>query len=197
MGINKKTLSISGIFIITSIFLALAFSPSFFVPPTSISSPIEYEGAVSIYTTGDFEGRQTEPHAGILETLQILDHNLLYGTGQNMTRDCLTSGGCGAITNITLCNATAGCGEPVAGAGETYTEFGACGLEPVVGTVTDYGVEGNYTVSTTFTATCDTLTTNLTRLTNASGSNFAGNSFNLASLDSTDTLVINWSIGIS
>lgn len=126
------------------------------------------------------------------------EHNILFYSGQNMTRDCLTSDSCSAFTNISLCNASLGCDTPTSAGTETYSLFSGCGMDSDTGTVTYLTPEdGNWTVTKTFTSTCDGVETNATRLSNVSGSDFAGNLFSVVTLQTSDTLTINWTLSVS
>ncbi len=162
--------------------LILAVALSFMsVPNTEISEGINYKGSVCVYKNNE---------------LVECNHNVLYNKGQNMTRTALGIGSTAPILNITLCNATAGCGTPVAGATETYNEYGLCGLAGATGTYAELGQTGNWTVSKTFTSSCDGLLVNVTRLGNNSNY-FAGNSFTLVTLQNLDQLTINWTLSVN
>jgi hypothetical protein len=131
-------------------------------------------------------------------------HNLLYNNGRNITRTFFQGTDANAnITTLALCNgsATNGCGTPVAAGNEGFVALTDCGMANTSGTFTDYGITGNWTVSNTFTsATCATsMTTNVTRLQNASSSIFAGSTFTAVTLDPQqgDQLTINWTIGVT
>lgn len=164
-----------------------SFGYMFGLPETSstTSSSLNYEGYVCISKNGE---------------LIECSHNLLYSNGKNMTRDYLGAGSSGAILNISLCNATsgAGCGTPVAAGTETFSLYTSCGLNSAQGT---YGAipntPGNWSVAKTFTATCDSLEINSTRLTNTSGAIFAGNTFSVVTLQTNDQLTINWTLMVS
>ena len=173
----------------------------------SFTEKVGLNGWITVTTTGDFEGRSSLPHQGITEIVVYNKHNILYHEGQNMTRDCLAIGSCGAITTIALCNSTAvrNCTtdptkndsvdfftEPVAGTG----------LTSGVGTVVvRFGAnedsDGNWSVSKTFTSTSvATVKINATRLQNATPFNFSGASFTQVLLENNDQLTINWTIGV-
>lgn len=150
---------------------------------SSDSSVLHYKGYVCVYKNGE---------------VVSCDHNLLYDNGKNLTRNALGTGVVGAILNISLCNATAGCAGPVAAASETFNTYVNCGLNSNAGT---YAVlnnaPGNWSVSKTFTSTCDSIEVNSTRLSNQTGSVFAGNTFTLVTLQTNDQLTINWTLMIS
>ena len=122
-------------------------------------------------------------------------HNQLLNAGANITRDCLRTGTCSAITNITLCNSTAGCGTPSAAGTETFSFLTACGVGPdqAAGTAGIIAGIGNWTVTKTFTSTCDNIATNVTRIGNTTIP-FAANSFTAVTLQNNDQLVVNWTM---
>lgn len=157
----------------------------------SVSNPssdsLNYHADVCVYKNG---------------ILHECNHNVLYNNGKNMTRDMLGYGGtlAGNVSTISLCNASTGsaCGTPVAAGSEAYTAYDSCGLNAATGSyavLTAY--DGNWTITKTFTSTCDNRLVNVTRLTNASGSIFAGNTFSLVTLQTNDQLTVNWTIMIS
>lgn len=143
-----------------------------------------------------------EDHYGERQLLGC-SHNVLYNSGKNMTRDVLGQGlSSGAIINITLCNATipnGACHTPTAAGTENFTSYTNCGMDG--GTGGTYALippnPGNWSVYRTFTSTCDNIMTNATRLSNNSGSIFAGNTFTLATLQTNDQILINWTISVS
>lgn len=127
------------------------------------------------------------------------NHNVLHNSGMNLIRDMLgdTGGASDEVDQIFLCNASAGCGTPSAGATELFIPFSGCGLTATTG---DYSVrtgEGNWTMATTFTASCDDLVTNVTRLKNSAGVNFSSVAFATTTLQSLDTILINWTLTAS
>ena len=124
------------------------------------------------------------------------EHNILYDSGKELIEDLLGNTGSGGPANvIALCDASLGCGEPVADASETFNEITSCGLAPATGTYQSVGT-GNWTISHTFTSTCDNVQTNVTRLRTGTGTNFAGRSFTLATLQKDDQLQITWYIWV-
>src|SRR3990172_7773367 len=124
-------------------------------------------------------------------------HNVLYDNGKNITIGCLFDGGCAVVKNLSLCNGnvTGGCDVPVADNTGTFTTMTVCGLTSTAGTVTNSGVTGNRTVSYTWTATCDNLLINATRLTNTTGGVFAASTFTLATLQNADQITVNYTSG--
>lgn len=148
---------------------------------TSVGNGLNYNAYVCIYKN---------------DKLIECSPNVLYNTGKNMTRDLLSNpSAIGDINIISLCNATAGCGTPVADASEAYNAFTSCGLSEATATYsTNQNSPGNWSLFNTFTSTCNNREINTTRLRNASGSNFAGNSFTLVTLQNQDELTINWTL---
>jgi len=177
--------------VISLLFLSIfAFSISLPDANPGIKSvdSLEYTGAVC--TTVKRADGTVEPTK--------CDHNVLLSYGRNMTRNCLTAGECAAITNITLCNANSsgGCATPTAGGTEAWNISTNCGMGGGAGTVVDYGIQGNYSISKTFTSTCSGVITNVTRLGNATNY-FAANAFDTVTLNAADQITINWTVGIS
>lgn len=169
------------LFVIAGIF---ALSISMNSPSDDISDSITYHSNVCVYKNG--------------ELIQC-SHNLLYDTGKNAIRSVLgTAGNPGPWLNISLCNATnmTGCAVPVAGGTENYEQINTCGLNAQSGT---YAADatGNWSVSKTFTASCNNLNINSTRLMNTTGGLFAGNSFTTTTLQTNDQITVNWSISVS
>lgn len=178
-----------GVFValFAAIFVAAFALGVTFAPDVSVSeqqsSVLHYKAFVCTYKNGELIG---------------CSHNLLYDTGKNITRDALGVGGFGAVLNISLCNATAGCAGPVVGATETFNTIVGCGLQSTQGTYAALtNAPGNWSVVKTFTATCDGTVMNSTRLTNATGSPFAGNTFTSVTLQTNDQLTINWTLMVS
>lgn len=150
---------------------------------STTSSSLNYDGYVCVSKNGE---------------LIECSHNLLYDNGKNITRNLLGVGGFGAVLNISLCNATAGCAGPIATGAETFNTYVNCELNNTQGTYsTLQNAPGNWTVSKTFTSGCNSLEVNSTRLTNATGGLFAGNTFTLVTLQTNDQLTINWTLMVS
>lgn len=153
---------------------------------------VQYDAQVCVYKTPWLGNRYGET--------QLVDcsHNVLYSNGQNMTRDLLTQFNGNPIKNISLCNASAACGTPVAAASESYTTFANCGLASV--NTTTFNIvptsNGNWSITNTFTSTCDGVNTTATRLLNVTNSLFAGNAFTLVTLQTNDQLTVNWTISV-
>jgi hypothetical protein len=115
-------------------------------------------------------------------------HNTLNNTGKNVIMGALAMGVLNLPVNITVGNYTQ--------AG-VWTPQRLVGFKGVNGTVSRHGtVAGNWSVSTTFTAT-GTARLNHTRL-YASGNDtvFAYNNFTTTVLQANDQLKINWSVYI-
>ncbi len=161
-----------------------------------------YNSRVDISTTGDFEGRESPAHQGELELIQSSE-NTLYSVSKEALENILAVSA-NRYLNLSLCNATDPnvCEIPVAAGTESWYDFlgtGAthgCGLGNASGLYYSLGT-GNWTVENTFTASCDGIYVNATRLQNGTHDIFAGESFTHTSLDDTDTLHINWSVWIS
>ena len=150
---------------------------------SSQSTSLSYKGYVCVYKNGE---------------LIDCDHNVLYDNGRNITRDLLGVGSNAPILNISICNASAACGSPVAAGSEAFTAYTNCGLANVQGTYNTLQANpGNWTVTKTFTSTCDAVNMTSTRLTNTTGSIFAGNTFTLVTLQTNDQLTINWTLMVS
>lgn len=194
--------------LISFVIFSAYFSTSSFPFSNDIPNPIEIENKLCIYTTGEFEGRKTQPHQGFLETVDC-KHNVFYDIGRNLTRMILMGQVNNSVVNvISLCNSTNGtasvtngttCNSPLANnaTGELYNVYTGCGLANVSGTFTDFGNTGNWTVSNTFTSSCDAQTTNVSRLVLQNGTIFAGATFTLVTLQTNDRLIANWSQGIT
>ena len=181
---KKRVVNILGVLVL----LVVAFMVGYIIPSersTSSASALQYNSQVCVYKNGELVG---------------CSHNLLYNNGQNLTRDLLGIGSAGSapVLNISLCNSTAGCDTPNAGASEVYSNYTNCGLANVQGT---YGtispVPGNWSVWKTFTSTCTGVLVNATRLTNVTGGVFAGNTFSVVNLSTNDQLTINWTLMIT
>jgi len=169
------------------------------LPSNEMTLGLKIYGIDCISTTGFFEGRKTEAHKGIDEIVEC-DDNILFNEGKNMTRNYLSLGGGGAITTIQLCNSTGAnnCSEPSANHGDDrYVPYTTCGLAATTGTVLNNIGIGNWSISKTFTATCDGLQVNVTRLQNATPYNFSGNSFVPVTLQTNDQITVNHTTVVS
>ena len=168
--------------IVLVLLILFAFAAGFFVSSdyesaSSLPASLKYQGYVCVYKNGE---------------LIDCNHNLLYDNGKNITRDILGVGMNTPILNISLCNATAGCSTPVAAGSEDFNTYVNCGLTSAQGTyATLQNAPGNWSVTKTFTSTCDSITVNSTRLSNVTGGIFAGNTFTLVTLQTNDQLTIN------
>jgi len=200
---NKASISILGAVVLGAV---LIFSLGVIPSPqdingNSLTALLPYESLVCVSTTGDFEGRTTDAHSGIVETIGC-GHNTLYDTGADeITSYLFDAGYTGNFNTIELCNSSfvgSDCGVPTAGKTEGYTAYFDSGLAETNGTVLDIG-NGNRSVSYTFTANASEVATNTTRLKNWAGVDLAGVQFTTATLQgaSSDTLFINWSVWIS
>ena len=155
------------------------------VPSGGSTQGLSYGSAVYIYKNGELISQS---------------ENLLFTGGNETVETALTGGTIGTVQNITLCDASTGCGEPLIGDGsETWNEYTDCGLSGALGTITDQGT-GNFSVANTFTSTCDGKIVNVTRISNATASAgvyFAGNNFTSVTLQTADQLTVTWYIWIS
>lgn len=182
---NKIFLSVVTVTLMSAIVLTLLIpGPLSLSTVPAVSSGLNYHAYVCIYKNG---------------ILQECNHNLLYNAGKNLTRDILSGGG-SAITNISLCNASASttsCGVPAAAATESFTAYNGCGLIDKAGSYQQINDnDGNWSIVATFTSTCDSRITNVTRLKNASGTLFASNTFTSVTLQTNDQLTVNWTISV-
>jgi len=126
-------------------------------------------------------------------------HNVLTNAGAEAIEDILGQNTAfGAFNYIGLCNATAGCTTPSVTDTTIDNEYTTAGLTRAVGTYYD-NANGNWTISKTFTATADSLETNVTGLYNQAtgGTLLATNSFTLATLQTNDQLTVNITITAS
>ena len=194
---EKKHYAMFGMVTLCLVLLGMFISPSTptDVPPTDASSVISYEA--SVCTTHTRDG---------VELMSECSHNLFTDSGRNATRDILgTSVNLSAFNYIALCNMTASaesppCLEPRVNDTELEGEYSAGGLSRALSTYTELSATaGNWTISTTFTATADDLTTNTTGLFNDSalGILFAENTFTTVTLQTDDQLTINWTIQVT
>lgn len=186
------------LFVIAGVF-AVAMATYSVVPAvvqTVKPASIQYDADVCVFHN-DFLGYDANGEA-IYESVSLgCSHNQLYNEGQNMTRNLLGIGG-NSILNITLANCSTSCGVPSVGADEDFTAFAGCGVLSDEGTYAVVPTSGgNWSVTKTFTSTCENVVTNLTRIGNASGSYLAGNTFNFVNLSTNDQLTVNWTIMVT
>ena len=155
------------------------------IPGLSSGQGINYESEVCVFKNNE---------------LVQCDHNVLYTDGGEAIKEAIGNGVAnGAFQNISLCNSSTagvGCGGVTAGQSEAYNLFSAGGLTQSQGTYFSNG-NGNWTISKTFTATASSLTTNVTKLSNVTGSNLSGNSFTAVTLNTDDQITINWTIWVT
>jgi len=193
----KKLFYILPFFAVLFLVGVFAFTQDNSKVPNNVEDSIGYKASVQVFTTGDFEGRETEPHIDELEYLGE-SSNVLYHTGREGIEGLIGGAdGADAFDWIEMGNASTDAETPLADKSEGYTPYGAvCGMDVVAGDYDTLGGNGNWTISTTFTATCDDVLTNVTRLQNAGGDDLAGNEFTLVTLQTSDTLLINWSVWV-
>jgi len=175
--------------ILVGVFLTFALgSEGYFSGLKDNSQGVDYSADVCIYKNGE---------------LVECNHNTLYNEGKNLIRNLIGAANGGAALNITLCNAsTQGggntCGDPVAAQTEDFNATVDCGLLSTAGTFAAGATDGNWSVSNQFTASCDDVLTNVTRLGNNTDDFFlAGNSFSLVTLQTSDTLTVNWTLSVN
>lgn len=202
VSMENKTYLLLGIPLL-AFTLIFAYS-SFLISDSSnsISNGITREGIVYYSTTGDFEGRISEPHVGIMESVGSNGfHNLLTVAGQNATIAILGENvDYGAWDYIALCNASAGCTDPDADDVVLDNEAVDSGLARASGTYA-FLSDGYYSIYHTFTATADDQTVNMTGLFNqstvANSLMLAENSFTLVTLQTDDQLLTNWTVNVT
>jgi len=183
---NRKVLYAIPIMIL-GIFLVMSFIPNVPIPTENSVDGINYKGMVC---TSVIRADGTVEDNGC-------NHNVLYTTGAEYVETQLKTGSTDAVDWIALCDATnATCVTQTAGSSEPYTSWTDSGLEKAAGAVLDNG-NGNWSVFTTFTASCDNLITNVTHLENDADLEFAGNEFTTVTLQTSDSLSINWTISVS
>jgi len=188
---NKKD-----VFYLTAIFsltVAFAFLLNYDVLPNlgnNIMTGVNYDANVCVTHT-NAEGEIVSNQCS---------HNVLYDTGAEFIEQLLgNETASDAADVIVLCNASAAasCETPNAGKTESFTNMTSCGLVATTGAYSSNG-NGNWSISKTFTSSCDSVITNVTRLkTNSSNTDLAGNNFTLVSLESSDQITINWTIGVT
>ena len=196
---GNKTYLLFGIPLLALAFIFL-FSSSLINNSQTISDEPLYSAMVEIQTTGDFEGRISEPHQGELELVGI-NHNLLTDAGAEAIEQILGQGtSYSAYNYIALDDASSGGGTPASGDTTLESEYTNSGLSRASGTYGSLAGNGNYSIYHTFTSSANDKTTNVTGLFNQStvaGSGMlAINSFTLVTLQSADQLCVNWTISI-
>lgn len=127
-------------------------------------------------------------------------HNIVYN---NFLDEIKLAVGNGQILGvpydqIALCNSTQvaagqGCGVPAADNSEEFISYDQCGLTNATGTYVSLGT-GNWSVQHTFTASCDSLTINSTRVQNRTSDLMAGLNFSGVTLNTNDQLTVNWTL---
>ncbi len=160
------------------------------VPSQDVKTPVTYHSSVF---------RQVTRADGTIEPGEY-SSNVLYDTGAELLMDALFETAFQNNTRIQvieLCNSSYGghCDTPSA-SGDVFNVYTDSGLEAANGTYLAIG-NGNKSISNTFTATADDLTTNVTRLTDWDSNNFSGVAFTTVTLQTDDTLFINWSIWVA
>ena len=199
----------SFLFLVMSLLLVSSFSQfsSLNLSPAVSSNGVEKNSIVCISTNAWNEETNSYEGAKLIEC----KHNVFYLSGRNMTRDALLGLMNATFLNISLNNVTGNAtaagmgGNPVADGSEVFITRTGCGLASVMGTGRVVPTSaGNWSITTTFTSTCDNVLTNATRITNVTGGNgttgnglFAGVSFSVVNLSNNDQLIINWTNSVN
>jgi len=120
-------------------------------------------------------------------------HNFFSSMGQNAVKDFLGGGGGSMATFRTI---ALGNDSYIAALVQNYTDSG---LDPKAGTYWSYpGVNGNWSISYTFTSSVNNKDVNATGLFNATtGTYFAGNNFTKVTLQNGDSIAVTWNISVS
>lgn len=152
-----------------------------------------------VTTTGDFPGRKTPPHQGIMEFAGC-EHNVVYEDGFELLEQ-MAQGVSRNLSLLILCNSTAGatatadCGDPVTGQTEAFTTLNSCGLAPTNGSFASNDITyGNWSITNTFTNTCDVgIRINATRLgdNTGTGRNLSGLTITSTTMNLNDQTTIN------
>ena len=121
-----------------------------------------------------------------------IEPNLVTTAGRNLLKEVFGTGAVTeAVNKFALGNGTA----PAAGSTTLDDEITDCGLARATATTYVDNGDGDWTWSETFTSTCDGVAINTTALFNATsaGTMYAGDTFaSTITMDSSDTLQLNW-----
>lgn len=181
MDKKKYLYGILGVLVFIGVFV-LASSPSLHNGGNYVEDSLDYNSEVCLYKNGEKLG---------------CDDNLLTDDGKDLIKTVLGDSGTGGpVNDIGLCNASAGCTSPESSDSTLDNEFGDCGLSRASGSYSSNGV-GNWTISNTFTSSCDGVETNLTGIHNGEGTLFAENDFGKVILYDGDQLDVEWTIWVS
>lgn len=186
------------VMVFSFITLALSVGGIGYQDTGEMNENVNYKAIVCVSTSGEFEGRESPAHSGINELIQC-EHNVLTNVGRNATRELIGASNGAAFDYIQLGNAATG-GTVVAATDTALdSNHSADGLQLAQGAYAVDNGNGNWSISKTFTAGTDTMLTNKTGLFNDTDWDkvmLAVNTFTLATLMTTDTITINWSINI-
>jgi hypothetical protein len=184
-----------------------------FLYPAVLAIPFLFVGAIfgstffaSTSTTPVISGNVINYHSDVCvivdkasgeeQTVECLNNpNFFTPEGKNAVMDKVGVGSSStAFSQIALCNISTATGG--AGVNQCYV---AGGLTNATGTFLKVSNPGNWSISSTFTATGDGLTVNGTGLLNGSTTGavfFANNSFTQVTLNTNDQITIRWNISI-
>jgi len=170
----------------TVFLLALMLLPAIYgpAPATTSTAPIDYHAVVC---------KKVIRADGTVEDLGC-DHNVITNVGLDHIKYLLGTGITSeACKYIALGNGTA----PTSTSTSLDAEITVCGLTRTAGSYTSNGV-GNWTISNTWTSTCDGIAVNTTALFNATsaGTMFAGDSFTTSTLNTNDQIQVSWTIWV-
>jgi hypothetical protein len=158
----------------------------------SVGLPTSHSGIACIQVTRA-DGTKEE---------SICNHNQFPMSGRNMTRDYLGAGASLSAINVVA----AGNVTTSQAATENWLngEYAACGLTKAAGTgptgVSGADANGNWSITKTFTSTCDSVVVNGTALMNGTGAGnytFAMANFTSATLQTNDQINITWFVWVT
>ena len=139
---------------------------------TLVGDSIKYGSDVCVYKNNELIGCQ---------------HNVVTTAGLNYVKNSLGEGGANEVSNIALGNTTA----PAVGETALAGLYASCGLTQAAGTYNSNG-DGNWSQAHTFTSTCDGIVVNTTALYKSGANMFAGTTFTATTLQTDDSLKINY-----
>jgi len=173
---------------------------SLFLVPLFLASQTSYEKKVTQSIEYGSAACVRIRQNGIWKDLGC-EHNVLTDKGKEFIEQELGDSASATTivaNNISLCNATAGCGEPAATWTDLPNYYTSCGLEATAGTYASEGT-GNWSITHTFTSTCDNIETNVTGLYAGPvpGTLFAARSFTIATLQKDDQIQIKWYVWVT
>ena len=161
--------------------LAVAFYLNPIEGSENSDATINYYSQVCTYVNGD---------------LNSCGHNIVTNAGLNHLKEFLGQGNAGSANAsiIAVGNGTA----PVAGSATLNNEIDDCGFSRPGATYASIGT-GNWSLTHTWTSSCNSEVVNTTALFNDSsgGTMFAGNSFTSVTLQANDQLNVTWTIWVT